>query len=117
MIPHWFAPHGVSAYEDLARRIEVIYGTPANLGAAPLTAPPVVVAAPPKSNIKVLEQLVGATVLRLENGDVVNMRVFVDEMTLNENGIAVPVVRIVPEVVLRGGPAGVRHDVSGETSN
>ena len=80
MIPHWFAPHGVSAYEDLARRIEVIYGTPANPGAAPLTAPPVVVATPPKSNIKVLEQLVGATVLRLENGDVVNMRVFVDEM-------------------------------------
>lgn len=85
-------------FEDLTRRIEVTYGAPAP---APLVAVEPVPSELPPSNVKVVEHLVGATVVRLENGDVIRCHLFVTEFSYSsEHQQYLPMFRVVPEVVL-----------------
>lgn len=107
----------LSRHHELASKLQVTYSLPERR--APLAPPTMITAPAPVSNIRVVEQLVGATVVRLENGDVLNIRVFVDSMILNvEAGHFEPRYRIVPEVVLGGKPGGMRYDVEpGEVRN
>lgn len=100
----------IDRHAELVKNLQVTYSLPERR--APLAAPTIITAPAPVSNIKVVEQLVGGTVVRLENGDVLNIRLFVDSMVLNvEAGVFEPRYRIVPEVVMGGQPGGMRHDV------
>lgn len=101
----------------LSKNLQVTYSLPERR--TPLAAPTIITAPVPVSNIKVVEQLVGGTVVRLENGDVLNIRLFVDSMVLNvDAGAFEPRYRIVPEVVMGGQPGGMQHDVEpGEVRN
>ena len=106
----------LDGYVELVRNLQVTYSLPERR--APLVSPTIITAPAPVSNIKVVEQLVGATVVRLENGDVLNIRLFVDSMVLNvEAGQFEPRYRIVPEVVMGGQPGGMQHDVGDERAN
>jgi len=101
----------IERYASLVRNLQVRYSLPERR--TPLIAPALMTSPVPASNLRVVEQLVGATVVRLENGDVLNIRVFVDSMILNvEAGHFEPRYRIVPEVVMGGQPGGMRHDAS-----
>jgi len=107
----------IARHIELVKNLQVTYSLPERR--APLAAPTIITAPAPVSNIKVVEQLVGATVVRLENGDVLNIRVFVDSMILNvDAGCFEPRYRIVPEVVMGGQPGGMQHVVHpGEVRN
>lgn len=111
------ADREIERCRDLARDLQVRYSLPERR--TPLVAPAILDAPHPMSNLKVTEHLVGATVVRLENGDVLNLRLFVDSMALNtEAGCFEPRYRIVPEVVMGGKPGGMRHDIEpGEVRN
>lgn len=106
----------VDRHVELVKRLQVTYTLSERR--VPLVAPTIMSVSGPVSNIKVVEQLVGATVVRLENGDVLNIRLFVDSMVLNvDAGHFEPRYRIVPEVVMGGKPGGMRHDTTGEVAN
>lgn len=85
-------------FDELREKLDVSYGAPAP---APLTPVTPVPHEPPPSNVKVLEHLVGATVVRLENGDVIRCHLFVTEFCYSsEHQQYLPAFRVVPEVEL-----------------